>query len=372
MNLLQPLAVATKKITRTKHLILEFTRLVGNSDQTYFSADTQKSRWAIFTDHLWWVIKNRELHRYYYVYGLDQKQKKADDIIGYKRFRRLRNAANLRPTGVDFNYACLLRDKFVFGQFLKGLGFATPRNIALLDEHGIRHLDTNKQESFTHFLYNLDHPINGFCKKLRGIRGEGAFPLYIEKGRLRSNDKELLVAELKKKICGTYLLQERIRQHPGMARIHPASINTIRLITFNNDGNVELFFAAVRFGTDNRSVDNWNAGGIAVAIDLATGRLREHGIQKWSYGKRAGRHPDTNILFSGYEVPCFKESVELVRNVHGYMYGIHSIGWDVAITETGPTLIEANEDWDGSFAMCSEEHFKQKFLRMFKTPHRNK
>jgi hypothetical protein len=365
MNFIQPLTVATKKISRTKQLILEFTKLVGDTDQTYFPENSQKSKWTIFTDHLWWVIRNRELHRYYYVYGLDQKQKKKPEVIGYKRFTKMRNAANLRPKGLNFNYACLTGDKFVFGQFLKSLGFPTPVNIALLDEKGIRRLDSNTKESYIDFLNHPDKPLNGFCKKLRGIRGEGAFPMQIEKGRVYSNGKELSVTELKHKIHGTYLLQERIRQHPDMARIHPASINTIRLVTFNNDGQVELFFAAARFGADGRSVDNWNAGGIAVAIDMATGRLRGHGIQKWSYGKRADRHPDTDILFSGYEIPCFKESVELVCKVHGYVYGIHSIGWDVAITDDGPSLIEANEDWDGTFAMCTDENFKQKFLRMF-------
>ena len=48
-----------------------------------------------------------------------------------------------------------------------------------------------------------------------------------------------------------------------------------------------------------------------------------------------------------------------------YLYGMHSIGWDVAITENGPAIIEANEDWDGSFAMCSEDCFRKKRLRMF-------
>jgi hypothetical protein len=365
MNFIQPLAVAGKKIGRTKQLILEFTKLVGDSDQSYFPENTQKSRWSIFKDHLWWVIRNRELHRYYYVYGLDQKLIKKPAVIGYKRFTRMRNAANLRPKGLNFNYACLTADKFVFGQFLKSFGFPTPVNIALLDEQGIRRLDNNAKESYTDFLNRLDKPINGFCKKLRGIRGEGAFPLQLERNRAHSNGKELSVAELTQKIHGTYLLQERIRQHADMARIHPASINTIRLVTFNNNGHVELFFAAARFGVAGRSVDNWNAGGIAVAIDMATGCLRGDGIQKWSYGKRADRHPDTKVLFAGYEIPCFKESVELVCKVHGYVYGMHSIGWDVAITENGPTLIEANEDWDGSFAMCTDEHFREKFLRMF-------
>lgn len=207
--------------------------------------------------------------------------------------------------------------------------------------------------------------VDGFCKKLRGIRGEGAFPLRIGGGKIHSGDQELTVTQLTQKIEGTYLLQKRLSQHPGMARLHPQSINTIRLVTFNNNGNVKLFFAAVRMGAAGRNVDNWNAGGIAVAVDMNTGTLRQHGIMKACFGRRTDIHPDTQIEFLGYPIPFFQESVELVCNVHRYLYGMHSIGWDVAITEDGPTIIEANEDWDGSFAMCSEENFKEKFYRMF-------
>lgn len=76
-------------------------------------------------------------------------------------------------------------------------------------------------------------------------------------------------------------------------------------------------------------------------------------------------HPDTGVALQDYLVPFFKESIEMVTKAHLYMYGIHSIGWDVAVTPDGPMLIEANEDWDGSFAMATEEKFKSRFLQMF-------
>jgi hypothetical protein len=366
MKLTQPFGAVTQKLYYTGDLIQQFARLVSNRNQTYFPESIQKSRWNILRDHLFWVIKNREINRFYYVYGLDRKhQKKSRDVIGYRRFSRLRNLANLQPEGLNFNYACLMRDKLIFGQFLKSLNIPTAKNIALLDQNGVTRLDTMKTDSFAAFLETLDKPIDGFCKKLRGIRGEGAFPLRIEQGRIYSGNKELSLPELNQKTEGTYLLQERIAQHPDMARLHQESINTIRLVTFNNHGKVELFFAAIRVGTNKRNVDNWNAGGIAVAIDKETGRLHQHGIQKSCYGKRADIHPNTGIAFMDYEIPYFKESVGLVCTVHRYLYGVHSIGWDVAITDKGPIVIEANEDWDGSFAMCSEDNFKEKFLRMF-------
>jgi hypothetical protein len=366
MKFIRPLGAVTRKLFYTKDLLQQFATLVADSDQTYFPESTQKSRWSILRDHLWWMIKNQELNRFYYVYGLDLKhQRKASNVIGYRKFRRMRNATNLKPKGLNFNYACLMRDKFVFGQFLRSLGCSTPINIALLDKSGVTWLDNMQRDSYEDFVNRNDIKVNGFCKKLRGIRGEGAFPLRTESGKIYSGDQEISLNELTKKIEGSFLLQERLTQHPDMARLHPTSINTIRLVTFNNNGNVELFFAAIRMGTGGRNVDNWNAGGIAVAIDMKTGKLREHGIMKACYGRRAEQHPDTHITFSGYQLPFFKESVELVCNVHRYMYGMHSIGWDVAITENGPTLIEANEDWDGSFAMCSEENFKEKFLAMF-------
>jgi hypothetical protein len=35
----------------------------------------------------------------------------------------------------------------------------------------------------------------------------------------------------------------------------------------------------------------------------------------------------------------------MALDLHEYFYGVHSIGWDFAITDTGPVCIEGNENW---------------------------
>ena len=55
----------------------------------------------------------------------------------------------------------------------------------------------------------------------------------------------------------------------------------------------------------------------------------------------------------------------MVLQVHEYFYGVHSIGWDIAISERGPVIIEANDDWDGAVAMALERNFRKRFFEMF-------
>jgi hypothetical protein len=47
----------------------------------------------------------------------------------------------------------------------------------------------------------------------------------------------------------------------------------------------------------------------------------------------------------GFEIALLIESVEMVRKAALYIPENRSIGWDVAITETGPQLIEGNHNW---------------------------
>lgn len=301
------------------------------------------------------------------MYWLDKKGNDCHhEKIGYRKFRRLRDTYNLKPEGVNFNYACLLHDKFVFGQFASSLQYPVPKNMALFANGQINWLDTMKTEPLGNLAADTTMKFDGFCKQLAGLQGQGAFPLRIESGKIYSGNKEITVEELKKKMKGRYVWQQRVYQHPAMSRLHPESVNTLRIITFNVDGRIEVFCAVLRMGVNGMPVDNWGAGGISISVDVETGLVKEEGFFKPGYGGRVKEHPNTGIRFLGYKIPFFKESLELIRSFHEHLYGIHSIGWDVAITEEGPVLIEANEDWDGSFAMSVEKDFKSRFLKMYR------
>lgn len=336
---------------------------------SYYPSEQRKGKLHILMDLLLWLVRYREVNSYYYVYGLHrQNGVDINDYLPYRVFRKIRNTHNLHPkNAAGYNYVCILRDKFVFSQFVSSLGFPTPKNLAICNRSSITWVEQMRTGPIDTLLQDTNLHFDAFCKRLEGINGQGAFPLSLRHGKLFINDKEITLDQLKDRLDGQYLIQERVQQHRKMSELHPHSINTIRLITFNNQGKVQVFSAAQRMGTHGRSLDNWTAGGILVGIDLASGRLREEGVYKPGHGGTVRQHPQTGVRFSGFEIPYFHDAVKLARSLHGYLYGVHSIGWDIAIMETGPIIIEGNDDWDGAVPMAVDKNFKQRFLEMYST-----
>lgn len=139
------------------------------------------------------------------------------------------------------------------------------------------------------------------------------------------------------------------------------SINTIRLVTIKDPTTKEPkpFAAVLRLGVNGNVVDNWAMGGLIVEInDDAT--LAEHAFYKPGKGTKTTIHPDTKIQFKGFKIPFYKECVDTCLLFHKKL-GIHSIGWDVAITENGPVIIEGNDNWELSLMQVACGPLKSKF-----------
>ena len=54
------------------------------------------------------------------------------------------------------------------------------------------------------------------------------------------------------------------------------------------------------------------------------------------------KHPLTNEKIVGFKVPLFNEAVELVRKAALIVPDMAYVGWDVAIGEDKPILVEGN------------------------------
>ena len=355
---------------RLWHDARQIPRMIFNTkySQSYYPSEPRKSKPRIAVDLFAWLLRYRELNDYYYVYGFDRRHANMEQYLSYRAFRHIRNSRNYYPAGGDgCNYICLLQDKFVFSQFVSSLGFPTPKNLAIVDQASVTWLNPMKTAPLEDLLRDGDLRFDAFCKRLSGISGKGAFPLSLRDRRLFINDEAITTTQLKDRLhIHQYLIQERVRQHATMSELHPPSLNTIRLMTFNNSGTVRVFSAALKVGANGRSLDNWSAGGILVGIDLESGRLRGEGVFKPGYGSKVREHPQTGVHFSGFEIPYFHDAVELAVRLHGYFYAVHSIGWDIAITDWGPLIIEGNDNWGGHIPMALEQNFKQRFLEMYR------
>jgi hypothetical protein len=143
-----------------------------------------------------------------------------------------------------------------------------------------------------------------------------------------------------------YIIQRRVRQHCELNRLNSHAVNTVRIVTINNGTDpVYVLSSVLRVGTKiTGSADNFSIGGLCVGIE-PDGQLQKYGFYKPSFGTKTEVHPDTKIKFSDFKIPFYTEAVDTVCRAHAFFYGVLAIGWDVAITENGPVLIEGNDNF---------------------------
>ncbi|MBC8584705.1 sugar-transfer associated ATP-grasp domain-containing protein [Youxingia wuxianensis] len=156
-----------------------------------------------------------------------------------------------------------------------------------------------------------------------------------------TGDKSKIVGLYDMLLAGKrYLVEEYLTQHEQINKLYPMAVNTIRLVTIKNGDTVHLVFACIRIG-NGKEVDNLNSGGMAALIDMETGKISTPAADK--NGKAYDIHPLTKVKLIGYPLPFFQEGVELVKKAALLIPDLAYVGWDVAVTPTGPVLIEANE-----------------------------
>lgn len=135
-------------------------------------------------------------------------------------------------------------------------------------------------------------------------------------------------------------LEELVIQHPDMNVLCPASVNTIRAMTFNDHGNPRIIWMGMRIGNGVNAVDNFHAQGMGAAIDMEKGCLVGNAIDKDNITYT--HHPFTGVQFDGFRLPCFEEAMDLVLRAAKEEDHLLVIGWDIALSENGPVIIEGN------------------------------
>lgn len=194
-------------------------------------------------------------------------------------------------------------------------------------------------------------PRDLFVKPARGRGGEGAglwrwtgAAYQFQDGQMLSADALTAhLADLSKQRA--MLVQPHVRNHAGLRDLSNGALCTARIVTMRNEsGGHEAVCALFRMAVgDNRLVDNFHAGGIAAPVDVATGRLGA--ATDWGLRPRHGwrtHHPDTAGLIEGRVLPLWAEARALAEHAHGSFADRHIIGWDMAILEDGPHIVEAN------------------------------
>jgi hypothetical protein len=156
-------------------------------------------------------------------------------------------------------------------------------------------------------------------------------------------DREGLIDFMSKK--GFNLAEEFIQQHHDLARLSESGLNTVRVITqLNKRDEVEILGARLRISVNNY-VDNLASGNIAAPVDIETGKVYGVGVYSDITKEDVTIHPVTGVRIPGFQIPFWTETLEIAKKAALYNPKNRSIGWDVAISESGPEFIEGNHNW---------------------------
>ena len=155
-----------------------------------------------------------------------------------------------------------------------------------------------------------------------------------------------------------------LHNHPALADLADVTLITFRLITCLDEALRPVLTNAYLRSMTKLEPD-WDTGLIeeyGAPIDLETGALgRLTGDKASALSDWFDHHPVTGAAVTGRIVPCWPELAALALKAHRLVPERVIIGWDMAITPEGPSLLEGNSFLDPVFP---ERVFRQPIGQM--------
>ena len=313
-------------------------------------------------------LYKRTLYLFYYMKQMDWK--KFSQFVDYVNDNEKKSKIVLMGDVIlsVFKYNIGLIDYFYFRFYTlsaeerntyMGTGYKYEYDL-VMNPVSERHILQNKLEFFKAFHPYIKHAMcriedlkenNKHAQKvLENTSGKvavkdalGQCGWSVEIVNLKYYTRESLIAFMKSK--GFDMVEEFIVQHDDLAKLSNTGLNTIRIITqLNARDEVEHIGPTLRITVDC-SVDNMAMGNIAAPIDPKTGIVYSDGVYQDIKKGSEQYHPITGETIVGFQVPYWNEVIELTKEAALFNKNNRSIGWDVAITNQGPSLLEGNHNW---------------------------
>lgn len=166
------------------------------------------------------------------------------------------------------------------------------------------------------------------------------------------------------------ICEEFICQHKILNSLNPNCVNTIRIVALYDNGDVNFIAASLKCGKyENSIVDNMHNNGIGANVDIQTGVVTGIG---YDYSNNSFIfHPLTGTQIVGFSIPFWAETLELVRKTHLNVCDCPLLGWDVAITNSGPEIVEINGAPGPKLMQLMDQKPKAEYFKEYIKKHRS-
>ena len=201
----------------------------------------------------------------------------------------------------------------------------------------------NRNITFEDYLEKTEGLSSLICKPVFGTHGEGVEKFEIPTDKKGKKEFYDMIMSMEKSQCEEYIVQ-----HHAISEFCSSSVNTVRLVTLMDfDDNIHYMYSVLRMGTGGL-IDGFDGGGIFAPVDVETGVICRDGMNLDNEFFEV--HPVSGKKIKGFQVPHWDEVLTLAATAAKRFKGVRMVGWDIAVTEEGVSLIEGNSESNYQFA----------------------
>ena len=237
----------------------------------------------------------------------------------------------------------LLKDKVAFARLCRESGLSHIDILAVFDGGAAEFAESTTSANL------LGTPL--FAKPRGGGNGKGVRRWFWKDGaHIDEDGSPCSESEVVEALCGLslstpYVLQRCLANHPTLEEIAKGALASIRVVTLlSGDSNCpRVALPLLLMPGENALVSNYRYHGLIAGIDPETGTLGGAMANDARIdAPPIKHHPRTGAPILGTRLPFWNEVLELAVSAHKRFPGVVVVGWDLAITEHGPVLIEGN------------------------------
>jgi hypothetical protein len=272
-------------------------------------------------------------------------------VVGQRKNSDLDLTINFRHDWIG-----MFANKVASASYLAAHGFPTIPLLGIYTEKLASRSDLviANSDQLKAFLRRPDHyPM--FGKPIEGIQSIGSigFARY-DSGddRLETiGGENILVDEYASDVLTNfpqgYLFQKFLSPHAAIRDVCGNRLATARIVTLARDGEPSIFRACWKIPSGANMADNyWRPGNLLAQLDVSTGKvLRVMSGTGLELGYH-NEHPDTKAPLIGMAIPGWDDMKQTAIEAARLLRHMPLIGFDMAISENGPVVVEMNHNPD--------------------------
>lgn len=245
-------------------------------------------------------------------YALNEAQKRSVSTLWTR--------SEFRKTFTDRRYICILMNKYIFSKVFDDFYRRKCFMARDVTADTVKRLSGNTGK----IVYKPN------CKG----QGQGVRVMSVATEDEISEALELFRGE------NNAIVEEFICQHETMALFNPNAVNIVRFYSVASPAGMYLF-APVLTTAVNMDISNGSQDALTAVVDIRNGMVLTDAVDQNNIVDYAV-HPLTGASFKGAQLPYWEETLDMLRRAVPVAGKISNVGWDVALTENGPLIIEAN------------------------------